>query len=428
MNKLKFDPYLFEKTEVDGVSVYVKNTPWANGFVYIRVQMRTGARFDPEGKEGLAHFFEHIPFDGCEGWPTYEDIKKLSRDLFIDTLNASTSMEKTVFSAKVSSQKLDEAIDFFKSFIFKPNIDPNEVERERKVITQEIWKRYGNEKQEDLARRFRKIEYGNHTFGRVNSPAGWHDTVAKITREDLIAYHKKYYHLGNIDIILVGDINTDRAKQVVAKFTTDCPSDKSVDLPKPTTSWPNPQESEVCVSASEYFGLQGNAVPKVTHIDVVRNLPVVENEQILSITTQVIRHMLYERICGRLGATYSPSVTFGSYIDHNTFEISLGIDPKSENEVKIIVSDTLKDLRNGVSSITPLFNEIKQVSLERKIFYDPAVMDIANDASGDLAVKRSIISAEEECKMLESVTFKDIVSFCGTYLQPEMLLWEILRP
>lgn len=428
MNRLKFDPYLFETLSIEGVPVYVKNVPYANGFVYIRVQMRIGARFDPEGKEGLAHFFEHLPFDGCVGWPTFDDIKKVSRTLFLDTLNASTSMERTVFSAKVSSKRIGEAFDFFRSFVFNPILDENEIERERKVITQEIWRRYDNEKKEELAKRFRRLEYGKHSFGRINSPAGWHDTVATITREDLVSYHKKNYHLGNVDIILVGDIDINKANISIKSFLENCPKGISIELPKPVDSWLVPSERELNISASEYFDLKGSSIPKVTHIDVVRNLPVIGNDQVLSVTTQVVRHLLFERIRGRLGATYSPSVSFGSYIDHQTFEISLGVDPKTEKDVKDIVLNVLSDLRNGDESILPMFDEIKSASMDRKVFYDPAVVDIANDASSDIAVKRKVESAEEECSVLDKVTYKDIVSFCKTYLQEDMLIWEIVRP
>jgi predicted Zn-dependent peptidase len=426
-SQIKFDPYLFESIDVGGVPVYIKQTPWANGFVYIRIQMGIGARIDPIGREGLAHFFEHLPFDGCEGYPTFDDIKKLSRNLFQDSLNAMTSLERTVFTAKVVTNRLSEALDFFASFIFKPILAESEVERERKVITQEIWRRYENEKEEELSRTLRLLEYGNHPFGRINSAAGWHDTVAKITRQELIDFHRTYYHRGNLSVILVGDIDVNTVNTTLPTFINSVPQGLSVSRPNTVNEWPLPSQQEFAISASEYFGLSGASVPKSTKIEVVRLLPILPNEFVLYIGSDMLRQALFDRIRGKLGATYSPRVNSSRFADHIVNEISVAFAPEKESDVREIIEGTLADIRKGDPALLPLFDELHRVWLERKKYIDVSVADIADDAGGELASKGRIDSIADEVVKIERVTFADVSSLYTKYFQPEMLLWEIVR-
>ncbi|HEU5114317.1 MAG TPA: insulinase family protein, partial [Candidatus Paceibacterota bacterium] len=106
---LKFDLYKFTRIEASGIPVLFKKIPWASGYAYIHVIVGTGARSDPAGKEGIAHFFEHLPFNGCEGYSTSEATEEVDRRLFGGTLNAHTGMEYTIFHGKVAVERISEA-------------------------------------------------------------------------------------------------------------------------------------------------------------------------------------------------------------------------------------------------------------------------------------------------------------------------------
>src|SRR3989344_5481660 len=170
------DPYVFERIEVGGVPVHVKHWPTNQG-CHFRIIFHVGARHDPEGKEGLAHLFEQRCF--C-GW-----IPDLSR--------------------------MTEAVAFLSSFVSRPLLDQREFNREIGVIEQEIWKDFANQKQIDFVRETRQLIYPNHPFGRQARTYGWPSTVSKLTRENCLVNYAKYYHRGNCEIVLAGNISVAEA-------------------------------------------------------------------------------------------------------------------------------------------------------------------------------------------------------------------------
>src|SRR3989344_3058060 len=104
------DPYVFERIEVGGVPVHVKHWPTNQG-CHFRIIFHVGARHDPEGKEGLAHLFEHLPFNGCAGWPDHESIDETGDILFCGDLNAHTTFEQTCFCGWIPDlSRMTEAV------------------------------------------------------------------------------------------------------------------------------------------------------------------------------------------------------------------------------------------------------------------------------------------------------------------------------
>ena len=206
MVQLKHDPYGdFQCTHIKGVPVYLNNQmAGSEGWVAIRILLRVGARHDPDHQLGLAHFFEHLPFDGCEGYPDFTTIRRVKEDLLIDTLNASTSFDRTSFGGTVLASRLNQAGDFFSNFVVRPNLNPTEVARERRVIVNEMWQKFNSPANAKHIRRVRKELFGDHPLGRAASPFGWPDTIKDIGVDDLRYFHKKYYHRGNLSLVMVG--------------------------------------------------------------------------------------------------------------------------------------------------------------------------------------------------------------------------------
>lgn len=104
--------------------------------VTLGVWVLTGSRHEPPGQNGVTHFFEHMLFKGTE--------KRSARDIALEidsaggVLNAFTSREYTCFHAKVLAEKLPLAIDLLADILLNSRFDLDEIEKERRVILQEI--------------------------------------------------------------------------------------------------------------------------------------------------------------------------------------------------------------------------------------------------------------------------------------------------
>lgn len=427
---LKFDPYKFETFNSHGVPVHVKNYPWANGYVYITIVIGVGARHDPIGGEGTAHHFEHMPFNGCAGWESHKEVQRVNRELFSETLNASTSHEGTKFTGKVAIHNLDEAMTFLYHFIFQPMVTPKAVAREKKVITQEFWRRYDNKKKEALAKKETSLSYGEHAYGRAESALGWYDTITQISRKNLLDFHREFYTLANTQIVLAGDVNIGRKlESAISFFTLNCPNTGvGVPTPKDIVEWPLPEVPQLIVSSKEYFGLKGDSLPNKTSIDVVRHLPASVKGGALPLARMLLRKLLYEKIRIALSAAYSPNVSESFARDHSSLNITLEIEPSKLEAVEEIINGILDEVAHGRTKHSILFEDMKRVYLNGIMFADCSVGKFSVGASSELTTSGKIEPLEESYANAKKVTYKDISALISREFTPEKLFWTIVTP
>ncbi|MDD5165676.1 MAG: pitrilysin family protein [Candidatus Pacebacteria bacterium] len=426
--KLAFDPYQFNTKLSNGVQVHWKNVPWANGFVYVNIIMSVGAMHDPIGKQGLAHFIEHMPFNGCTGHSSFEKIEKVDHEIFRNTLNACTDFEKTIYSGKLTVDKLPLAMEFMRNFIFFPSIDPTEVERERKVIIQEIWRKYINVKREDFEKRTQKMLYGTHPFGKMDRAFGWHDSVTKINHDDLLLFHRSNYLSENMRVVIVGDISAAKLKSVDV-LTGSIPTKQSLIKPAPKIGeWINPRKAPYTISAGKYFGLKGASIQKSAEVTFHRISPIQPNNELPYIAREMLRQILFEEIRGKLGATYTPKVSGNRFIDHSSSRISLLVDPDAVTAVKQIIEKTVTQIGEKDRRQEKRFNEAKTVCLEDKITADRSVESIADAATREVSVTSEIISVAEDYALAKQITYSDVARFFSEELTYEKLFCITIAP
>lgn len=118
----RFDPFKFEVGYThDGIPVYVRNLPWINDWMEVRVVLNYGSLDDPVGKEGLAHLIEHLAFQGTQRFPTNKDILfDAKRKIFFDSLSGNTSYDRTYFSGRITRSNSVKGFEVFRDLIFFP--------------------------------------------------------------------------------------------------------------------------------------------------------------------------------------------------------------------------------------------------------------------------------------------------------------------
>ncbi|MDE2038052.1 MAG: insulinase family protein [Patescibacteria group bacterium] len=425
--KLRFDPYKFNRFDSNGVPVHWKSIPWADGYVYIYVLATIGARYDPVGREGLAHFFEHLPFNGCKGYPTLEHIEHASRTIFMDTLNALTGFEYTFYYGKAAVSDLGRAMGFLGSFVTAPLLQKEEVERERSVILQELWRQYKSEQGENLAKTIRKLFYNTHPFSQKDLALGWHDTIALISRDELARFHAEHYHRGNIRLILVGDIDERTASDVSELLTRLIPIGKTREAPEPLDPFPAPAQREYRLSASEFYGTPEWSAPKSTIISVARAYRRTSNREATTVMTDLIRRILFKEIRGSLGAMYSADVSNSIFRDHMMLNIETKVPPKEAGRVESIISDMLSSLQR-TDEHAALFEEIKAAYICNIRMGDRSIRDLAKNATMELATMDRIVPLEEDLDDAAKVTYDDIAALAAKEFKPESLFWYVMRP
>ena len=224
----------------NGLTYYLRhnNTPEKKANFYIA--QRVGSIQEDDSQQGLAHFLEHMAFNGSEHFPTgtmTEYLQSIGVQ-YGRSLNAYTSIDRTVYYiADVSTERqsaLDSCVLVLRDWSNGITVTPEEIEKERDVIHNEY--RMRNSPNQRMIERALPTLFQGSKYG-FRMPIGKMEIVDNFKPEELVAYYKKWYRPDNQAIIIVGDINVDYTEALIKKLFGDIKVDpnapKVIDEPVP---------------------------------------------------------------------------------------------------------------------------------------------------------------------------------------------------
>lgn len=183
--------------------------------VAVSVSVGVGARHESEAENGISHLLEHMAFKGTLT-RTARDIAEIF-DAIGGQLNAYTSMEQTVYYAKVLKGDVALAVDILADIMQNSTFAEDELTREKEVIIQEIAMHHDTP--DDLVvDYFDETAFADQPLGR--SILSTDDKVAAYTSDDLRAYMASYYRPKSMVITAAGNIIHNEFVALVEKFFT----------------------------------------------------------------------------------------------------------------------------------------------------------------------------------------------------------------
>ena len=180
---------VFERQTLDnGLRVLTAPLPHAQS-VACFVMLAAGSRYEEQGNRGIAHFAEHMFFKGTERRPSSRDLTTLV-DGIGGEFNAFTSKEYTGYYVRCAGADRDVALDVLIDMIRHSKFDPEEIEREKGVILEEMNMYF------DTPRDYIGSVYEALMFG--DNPLGWEtlgtkDTIKEATRDTFTDYINRWY-------------------------------------------------------------------------------------------------------------------------------------------------------------------------------------------------------------------------------------------
>ena len=191
-------------TLTNGIRVVSETLPKSRS-VSIGVWVKVGSRHEPQELGGVSHFIEHMFFKGTQ--------KRTAKDIAIEMdsiggeMNAFTSQETTTYYVKVVDEHLPIAIDLLSDILIGSRFDPVEMEKERKVILEEI-KGVEDTPDDFIHELFTGTVWPNNSLGRPI--LGTRDTIKGLKHEDIISYINSYYSPKEIVISVAGNFEHGR--------------------------------------------------------------------------------------------------------------------------------------------------------------------------------------------------------------------------
>jgi predicted Zn-dependent peptidase len=184
----------------NGLTLLVEPMPEVRS-ISLGIWLKRGSRHETPSLNGASHFLEHLVFKGTE--------RRSAREiaLLIDSIggqiDAFTSKEYTCFYAKVLDEHLGTALDILSDVLRHPRFDPEDIERERQVIFEEI--RMVNDSPDEHAfDLFCEAFWPNHALGRPIQ--GTEASVAGLSRQRLVSFFRRSYTPANLVVSLAGHL------------------------------------------------------------------------------------------------------------------------------------------------------------------------------------------------------------------------------
>lgn len=176
------------------------------GLVTLDMWVAAGAGDEPAEVAGVSHFLEHMLFKGTENLATGEYDRRVEE--VGGYLNAATSLDYTHYYTVFPSEHFDRVLDDFADVLRNSILAPEEVERERQVILEEISRKqdspFGFLFDESFPLMFESGPYRHPVIGTRES-------VTAMTRGQLLAHYERFYAPENMFLSIVGDVDGEAA-------------------------------------------------------------------------------------------------------------------------------------------------------------------------------------------------------------------------
>lgn len=221
MPTLPNDPATRQGKLANGLTYYVRHNAYPEHIANFYIAQRVGSVQEEDSQRGLAHFLEHMAFNGSAHFKGNEMIEYL-RTLgvaFGADLNAYTSIEQTVYNIDnvptARTSALDSCLLILQDWSHGLLLLPEEIDKERGVIHGEWAMR--NSAMQRLVEKNLPALYPGSRYG-YRMPIGTMEVVDGFKPQELRAYYDKWYHPENQAIIVIGDIDVDRTEQKIKEL------------------------------------------------------------------------------------------------------------------------------------------------------------------------------------------------------------------
>ena len=216
---IPFDPEAHHGVLSNGLTWYVKENREPLNRAQLRLAIRAGSILEEEHEQGLAHYLEHMAFNGTERFSGHEIIEYLESigSKFGPDLNAHTSFDETVYKIEIPTDDpeiIDTAFEILSDWAFAIVMDPEEVEQERGVVLEEWRTRRG------AGARIRDLQYpvlfGESRYSE-RLPIGLPEVIETATLEDLQGFYERWYRPDLMAVAIVGDFEAERMVELIRR-------------------------------------------------------------------------------------------------------------------------------------------------------------------------------------------------------------------
>lgn len=214
-DNLVFDPAIKTGTLDNGLKYYILKNEQTKNNAYFYLNVQAGSIDETDEEQGLAHFVEHMAFNGSTHFKKNELIRKLEQlgVRFGADLNASTSFQNTTYNLQINTaekENINSAFLVLSDWAGGISFDAEEIEKEKGVVLEEAKK--------DVGRRFYEKRatylYPNSIFAK-RFPIGKNEIIENTDQKTVKGFYQRMYRPDLMSVIVVGDIDEEEIEQKI---------------------------------------------------------------------------------------------------------------------------------------------------------------------------------------------------------------------
>ncbi|WP_375252132.1 M16 family metallopeptidase [Dokdonia donghaensis] len=285
-SKIPVDPKVKVGKLSNGLTYYIRDNGKPEDKVELRLAVNAGSIMETERQLGLAHFMEHMNFNGTKNFKKNDLVDYLQSIgvKFGADLNAYTSFDETVYILPIPSddpEKLEKGFQIIEDWAHNTTLSEEAIDGERGVVLEELRLRLGAD--ERMQREtLPKLMYGSKYAERL--PIGTKENLENFTYDDVRDYYKTWYRPELMAVIAVGDLDVATMEQKIKEHFGKIPSSENGQKRK-SYQLPNHKETLIAIASDKEAAFsrvnvmykdRKNAEPSLTISDfregLVRNL------------------------------------------------------------------------------------------------------------------------------------------------------------
>jgi zinc protease len=207
----------------NGFTYYIRNNQEPQKRAQLYLVNKVGSVMEDEDQQGLAHFMEHMNFNGTKHFPKNNLVDYLQKAgiRFGADLNAYTSFDETVYELPIPTDDpamTANGLKIMRDWAQEATLDPAEIEKERGVILEE--ERLGKGANDRMARKFYPVMF-NHSRYAERLPIGTDKVLINFKPAVIKRFHHDWYRPDLQALIVVGDVNVDEVERMICQKFSD---------------------------------------------------------------------------------------------------------------------------------------------------------------------------------------------------------------
>ena len=244
---IPFDAAVRTGTLPNGMKYFIRKNSRPEKRAELRIAVNTGSTMENDDQQGLAHFCEHMAFNGSKNFKKNELVDYLESigTKFGAHLNAYTSFDETVYMLRVPTDSevyVTKGMQILEDWAHNLSFDTVEINKERGVVIEE-W-RLGQGANERMRNKYWPILFKDSRY-EVRLPIGKKEILQNTPYDKLISFYKTWYRPDNMAVIVVGDIDMDKMEAMIKQHFSGISNPKNE---LKVQQWPVPDHKELRIA------------------------------------------------------------------------------------------------------------------------------------------------------------------------------------